>query len=288
MSTTVTTPSDTDEPTTPDQTDDSTEPDANDTEQAFFDTEVAADGFEATIEASLLQDVLTALGAFVDEARVHLTDEGLGIKAVDPANVGMTEIRMPTMVFEQYETPGGLLGLDLERFSDVLGMANKGDLVSLTLNEATRKLEVEVDGLEFELACLDPETIRSDPEIPDLEMDVDVTFAKSELSQAYKAANLIADHIEVAGNPKDEAVVFAAEGDSDNMQYTVDDDLDAIDSLAESSALYSLDYVKDARKGMPRSCQVELRFGQDHPIEFTYQLGDAIDVRTMIAPRIRH
>jgi len=129
MSTTVTTPSDTDEPTTPDQTDDSTEPDANDTEQAFFDTEVAADGFEATIEASLLQDVLTALGAFVDEARVHLTDEGLGIKAVDPANVGMTEIRMPTMVFEQYETPGGLLGLDLERFSDVLGMANKGDLV---------------------------------------------------------------------------------------------------------------------------------------------------------------
>jgi hypothetical protein len=39
---------------------------------------------------------------------------------------------------------------------------------------------------------------------------------------------------------------------------------------------------------MPRSCQVELRFGQDHPIEFTYQLGDAIDVRTMIAPRIRH
>ncbi|MFC6954906.1 DNA polymerase sliding clamp [Halorubellus litoreus] len=288
MSTTESTPSDTDEPTTPNQAEAGTDSDADDTEQAFFDTESAADSFEATVEASLLQDVVTAVRAFVDEARVHLSEEGIGIKAVDPANVGMTEIRMPTMVFEQYETPGGLIGLDLERFAEVLGMANKGQLVSLSLNEATRKLEIKVDGLEFELSCPDPETIRSDPEIPELEMDVDVTFAKAELSQAYKAANLIADHIEVAGSPEDEAVVFAVEGDSDDMQYTVDDELDTIDSLTDSSSLYSLDYVKDARKGMPRSCQIGMRFGQDHPIEFTYQLGDAIDVRTMIAPRIRH
>jgi proliferating cell nuclear antigen len=288
MSTTETTPSDTDEPTTPEQAEAGTESDADDTEQAFFDTESVADSFEATVEASLLQDVVTAVRAFVDEARVHLSDQGLGIKAVDTANVGMIEIRMPEKVFEQYETPGGLIGLDLDRFAEVLGMANKGQLVSLTLNKATRKLEVEVDGLEFEMSCLDPETIRSDPEIPELEMDVDVTFAKAELRQAYKAANLIADHIEVAGNPEDDVVVFGAEGDSDDMQYTVDDDLDAIDDISESSALYSLDYIKDARKGMPRSCQTRMRFGQDHPIEFTYQLGDAIDVRTMIAPRIRH
>ncbi|WP_323677671.1 DNA polymerase sliding clamp [Halorubellus sp. PRR65] len=287
MSTTETTPSGTDEPTTPNQTDAGTEQDLDDQEQAFFDTESAADGFEATIDASLLQDVLTALGAFVDEARVHLSDEGLGIRAVDPANVGMIEIRMPKLVFEHYETPGGLVGLDLERFAEVIGMANKGQLVSLALNEETRKIEVEIDGLEFELSCLDPKTIRPDPEIPDLEMNVNVTFAKAELSQGYKAANLIADHIEVAGSLEDEAVVFAAEGDSDDMQYTVDD-LGAIDVLAESSSLYSLDYIKDARKGMPRSCQVEMRFGQDNPIEFTYELGDAIDVRTMIAPRIRH
>ena len=221
MSTTENTPRYTDEPTTSKQGNADSEPDTSDTEQPFFDSEAAAGGFEATIEASLLQDVLAALVAFVDEARVHLSDQGLGIKAVDPANVGMIEIRMPEKVFEQYETPGGLIGLDLERFADVLEMANNGELVSLTLNEATRKLEVEVDGLEFELSCLDPETIRSDPEIPDLEMDVDVTFAKVELSQAYKAANLIADHIEVAGSPEDDVVVFGAEGDSDDMQYTV-------------------------------------------------------------------
>lgn len=288
MSTTETTPSDIDEPTTPEHADAGAEPDTEDTEQAFLGTESAADGFEATIEASLLQDVLTALQVFVDDARIHLTDEGLGIRAVASANVGMIELRIPKRVFEQYRTPGGLLGLDLERFGDALGMANDDDLVSLTLNPATRKLETEIDGLEFEMACLDPETIRADPEIPELEMDVDVTFAKAELSQASKAANLIADHIEIAGNPEDDAVVFGAEGDSDDMQYTVDDDLDAVDSLAESSGLYSLEYVKDARKGMPKSWQVQMRFGQEHPTEFTYQLGDAIDVRTMIAPRIRH
>jgi len=288
MSTTERTCNDSDEPTTPEQADTGGDPDVTDTKQAYFDTESDAHGFEATIEASLLQNVLTALQAFVDEARVHLSEEGIGIKAVDPANVGMIEIRMPKLVFEQYQTLGGRIGLDLDRFANVLGMANKGDLVSLALDAETRKLKVEANGLEFELACIDPETIRGDPEIPDLEMDVDVTFAKNELSQGYKAANLIADNIEVTGSPEDDAVVFAAEGDSDDMEYTVDDNLDAIDDLSESSALYSLDYVKDARKGMGRSCQTGMRFGQDHPIEFTYQLGDAIDVRTMIAPRIRH
>lgn len=55
----------------------------------------------------------------------------------------------------------------------------------------TRKLDVELNDIEFALACLDPATIRNGPEIPTFEFDVRLEMAH--VSQAYAAANLIGD-----------------------------------------------------------------------------------------------
>jgi len=102
--------------------------------------------FKAIIRAEHIQDTLDTVNALVDECRIHLNEDGLEIRAVDPANVGMVDLSLDVEAFESYQADGGLIGVNSSRFEDVDGMADRDQLVYLELDEATRKLHVDIDG----------------------------------------------------------------------------------------------------------------------------------------------
>ena len=125
--------------------------------------------FSAIVEASTLTDALDSVRVLVDECKIHLNEGGLAIQAVDPANVGMVSLDLQVSAFESYDADGGVIGVNLTRLEDIAGMANSGDLVHLELDEETRKLNIRFDGLSYTLALIDPDSIRQEPDIPDLD-----------------------------------------------------------------------------------------------------------------------
>ena len=244
--------------------------------------------FNAIVSASTLRDALDSVSVLVDECKIRLEADELAIRAVDPANVGMVDLTLEASAFESYEADGGVIGVNLSRLEDIAGMANSGDLVHLELDEETRKLEIRIDGLSYTLALIDPDSVRQEPDIPDLDLAANIVLEGADLARGIKAADMVSDHIRLRVDPEAEAFFIEAEGDTDdvNLELGTDDLIDLTPGDADS--LFSLDYLKDMNKAIPADAEVEVELGEEFPVKLHYQFAEgAGNVTYMLAPRIQ-
>lgn len=249
-----------------------------------------AQTFEACAEAGVLTDALDSVSALVDECKFHVEPAGLEVRAVDPANVGMVDLFVGNDSFEQWQADGGVLGLNLNRLEDILGMANSGDPVHLELNAETRKLIIEIDGLEYTMALIDPASIRSEPDIPDMDLPAEILLNGEDLARGITAADMVSDHIAFTVDQHEEEFVVNAEGDTDDVQLALSDgDGDLVDATwGEAHSLFSLEYLKKMNKAIPRDATVTMVIGREFPVGLSYSLdAGTAEVAFMLAPRIQ-
>jgi proliferating cell nuclear antigen len=244
--------------------------------------------FKAIVSADTLRETLDSVSVLVDECKIHLDEDGLSIRAVDPANVGMVDLDLGAAAFESYEADGGIIGVNLSRLEDIAGMADSDQLVQLELDEETRKLHIQIDGLEYTLALIDPDSIRQEPDIPDLDLSANVVIEGADIDRAVRAADMVSDHIALGVDAADELFYVDAEGDTDDvhLELTRDQliDLDA----GGAHSLFSLDYLKDMNKAIPKDAEVELELGDEYPVKIHYDIAEAQGhVTYMLAPRIQ-
>ena len=244
--------------------------------------------FKAIVRAERLQSTLGSVGVLVDECKIHLDEGGIEIRAVDPANVGMVDLTLEAEAFESYEADGGLIGVNLVRLQDIAGMADSGQLVELELDEETRKLHISIDGLEYTLALIDPESIREEPDLPDLDLSSTIVIEGRDIDRAVTAADMVSDHIELGVNEADELFYVKAEGDTDDVHLELDTE-DLIDLVAgEASSLFSLDYLQDMNKAIPKDAEVTMELGEEFPVKLHFDIAEGEgSVTYMLAPRIQ-
>jgi proliferating cell nuclear antigen len=245
--------------------------------------------FSALTSVDTLQDALDPVSALVDECKIRLNEDGLSIRAVDPANVGMVDMSLATSGFEAYEADGGVIGVSLDRLEDFLSMGDSGDLVSLDLNEQTRKLDIHISGLSYTLALFDPDSIRREPDTPDLDLPATIVLTGDDIDYGITAADLVSDHISLRADETAEEFHIEAQGDTDDVDLTfTNDDLLAgsVDEAAES--LFSLDYLKDMSRAMDTDAEVSLLLGSEMPVKLRYSRNNGfVGVVYMLAPRIQ-
>ena len=244
--------------------------------------------FKAIVDAETLRTALDSVGVLVDECKIHLDDDGLAIRAVDPANVGMVDLDLSAEAFESYEADGGLIGVNLTRLEDIAKMADSGQLVQLELDEETRKLHIQLDGLEYTLALIDPESIRKEPDLPDLDLPARVVLEGSDIDRAVKAADMVSDHIALGVDESDSHFYVDAEGDTDDVHFELAAD-ELIDiQPGKARSLFSLDYLKDMNKAIPGSGEVAVELGEEFPVRISFSIAEGQgSVTYLLAPRIQ-
>jgi proliferating cell nuclear antigen len=244
--------------------------------------------FKAIVSASTLRDALDSVSVLVDECKVRLNEDGLSIRAVDPANVGMVDLSLDSAAFESYEADGGVIGVNLARLEDIAGMGNTGDLVHLELDEETRKLHIRIDGLSYTLALIDPDSIRQEPDIPDLDLPAQIVVEGNQLDRGITAADMVSDHINLRVDEDAETFHIEAEGDTDDVDFEMGAE-DLIDLEAgPADSLFSLDYLKDMNKAIPGDAEVTIELGEEFPVKLHYEFAEGLgNVTFMLAPRIQ-
>jgi proliferating cell nuclear antigen len=244
--------------------------------------------FKAIVGASTLQDALDSVSVLVDECKIRLNEDALSIRAVDPANVGMVDLTLEAAAFESYDADGGVIGVNLARLEDIAGMAGSGDLIHLELDEETRKLHIEIDGLSYTLALIDPESIRQEPDIPELDLPAEIVVEGAQLDRGVTAADMVSDHIRLRVAEADEAFLIEAEGDTDDVDLELArEDLIAL-TAGPADSLFSLDYLKDMNKAIPGDAEVTVELGEEFPVKLHYGFGEGLgQVTFMLAPRIQ-
>ena len=228
------------------------------------------------------------------------------IKAVDPANVGMVEMKLDRAEFDQFETgvednPDTdeiVLGLNLKNFtSQVKDIADEPvdddeQTLHVELDEDFRKLSIwAVPGsMEFTTALIDPDSIREEPDIPNMDLPASLQIMSSYMDHAVKTAKKYSEHITLGMNNDDDTFYMSAEGDTDDWSAILDSDHMSVQSLAtaEVASIFSLEYFDDVRKGIPKNVPVKMEMGQEFPVRIMFDFLDSnASVTYMIAPRIQ-
>jgi len=239
--------------------------------------------FKAVINAETLRDAIEAVSSLVDEVKFSITENGIELKAVDPANVAMVSLKLDSAAFELFKSTPGEIGVDLVRLSDLLSMADRGENVLLELDEEQHKLKIIVGSLSYTLSLIDPSAIRKEPRIPELDLPAHVTLSGSEMRRAVKASEKVSDHV-ILG-VQDDQFYMEAKGDIDSLKLKIPSNELLGLKPGEARSLFSLDYLSDMSKSIGKASQVTLELGVDYPLRISFQIGQ-VEVHYLLAPRI--
>lgn len=245
--------------------------------------------FTATIDSATLQHTLTAAEAVVDECRFHLEEDGVWIRAADPATIATVELSLDADAFRSFETTEAVIGVPLDPLRQVTTLTDAGDPIQLDLNTGTGKLSIRGGKLEYTLSLIDTASIRKEPVIPEaLDVTAEVVMDVGHLAQGIQAAGMVADHLRLRVENGVDVVSLEAEGDTDDtrLELTADDVVSIQPGPANS--LFALEYLKAMNGAMPSDGSVTTAFGTDAPLRLQYEFEDGgPQVTYLLAPRIQ-
>ncbi|MDY6930293.1 MAG: DNA polymerase sliding clamp [Halobacteriota archaeon] len=237
---------------------------------------------KAVISAGILKELIEVVSTLVDEARFKLKDDGIIIRAVDPANVAMVSFEISSEAFNSFEASDGEIGVDLVKLNDIISMSGSND-VSIETDDG--KLLVRFLNLTYAISLLDPSSLRKDPKIPALELPAQVILSGDEFRRAVRAAEKISDHI--ALGVEGDMFYMEAKGDLDKVRLELPKDKLISLKSAPARSLYSLEYLKDMSKPISKADEAIIDLGKDFPVKIKFKIaGDAGNVEYLLAPRI--
>jgi proliferating cell nuclear antigen len=243
----------------------------------------------SAFHADAIQTAVTLVDALFDECHLYFDEEGIRMAGIDPATVASVELTLGREAFDAYQAVGTHTGVDLSRFRDVVKMADSGRPVAFDLAPETRTLEIRIDGLEYTLALIDPDTIRQPPEQPTDGFDFagEVVADAADLDRAVRAADMVSDHLALGIDADEEAFYVEAEGDTDDVSLELPAE-ELVDlTPGEAHSLFSLDYLTAIDRAIPGGLDVELRLGTEQPAAIECEFADgAGSVAFFVAPRI--
>lgn len=241
-------------------------------------------------DAKLLRDMITSISTLVDEATFKLDSEGMKLRAMDPSRVAMIDFEWPKTVFEEYEcTEPAKMCINITELLKLLKRAGKDEVVGLSLDEKTGRLQVAISG-KYSRNFTMPTLEASEEEVPTpkLTFNVKIKATTEGLSQAIEDAQLVSDHVKLEADP--EKLVFNAAGDLMGATITIQKGSDTLLDLEvtqPSKATFSLSYLTEIIKAASATSDIAtLEFSSDMPVKLDFQQVKGGKLTFYLAPRI--
>lgn len=247
---------------------------------------------EVVIDTDTLGRWVDTFDSVVAETRIHVSPDGIIGNPVGPGNVAQVRQELHPRACEHFEATEFTTAVDLTRLSDYVS-SGTGDVVELSYNAETRKLDIEHGQASFEFALIDPDEVRQDGEVPDdlsHKFTADVTLEAGAFAHAVKTMDDLSDHIVIDGDPnREDPVIVTADGDLDAVEWGFNNSLQEGSKVDDvGSSMFNQDYLEDMSSVIPKDADLSIQFGNDLPITMQYEYADSgVDVTMMCAPRIQ-
>ncbi len=246
----------------------------------------------------------------VRECILRFDEDGLHIRAVDPANVGMIDVEVPGEMFSRYAVDGEVeFGVNLKRLRKTLRWARKGrgnadgDPVTIDFLHNVRRIRVRVIREDSrmvrrsEWGTIDPDSVRARPDIPDLKLPNRARPEIAALGDALGAVNDTSENMTLTREK--ETLVLSSVGDGDNVSGDESERVTLLgtawdtrpdEEAAPCESLFSLDYFEDAVAAIDGAGadRLTLKWGDEFPIKIAFSDERwSISGEFMLAPRIQ-
>lgn len=234
----------------------------------------------------VLVDPLRAIYELVkDDISIHLSDEGLVMRAMDPANVAMVIFKLEKAAFEKYELKNETyIGVNMDRLFRILKRSKSNIPLDIKVDEGKMTLTYGTKNVrKFTTPLLSLES-GPRPE-PSLKFSGKFEMDSKELKLAIEDAEVISDAVILVA--KKENLTLIAQGDFGSVETTMNAEEGEIiiDVEENSRSKYSLEYLKKMMKGLKVSSRVKLKLKTDFPMKMEF-LGENTELSFILAPRI--
>lgn len=261
-------------------------------------------GFDAKLDSYYFEEYLAAVDSIVDEAVIRVTDSGIETKAVDPANVAMVEAELGFEAFRESEGDEQAFGVNTRRLSGLVD-GFEGKTVSLDYEPVHKKLKLGLGPYHYTHSCLDPDTVRKEPDIPEMDLAFSADIEIEQLREAIEWFDEFTTRVRIGYDTEDakfwiEAMERNLSGDvqTDDGVFELDrSELVRVRKTGEADSHFSLDYLKDIIGAVPEGYTVTIRVGEEYPMALSYKIGweeigpaEGVshgEVKFMEAPRIQ-
>jgi len=241
--------------------------------------------FNVKVKSDIIKGIIDVTSPLVNEAKFNITSKGISLKAVDPAHVAMVELDIKSTAFEEYKSDDMELGIDLDKLSGIMRLADSGDTVSLKYDEKSNRLIVTIGNLVRRMGLIDTAGM-PDSKVPDLDLPAKAIITASELSKGVRASEAVSDHLALSVDK--EAFELSAEGDTDTVNLKLPKDmLVELSSPGKFKSLFSIDYFSNMIKPVKAGDPITIFLGNDNPIRVDFDIAEKKGhVTYLLAPRI--
>jgi proliferating cell nuclear antigen len=228
----------------------------------------------------LLSKVIELISELVIEVRLKVSEAGMSITAMDPANVSMIGFRLPKSAFSGFETDPEVLGINLDNLKRILKRASAGSSLIFEKKENTLNIQIQ-DRIKrnFSLGLIDIEA--EDKEMPSLEFSSAVELNSIDLIASIEDCAVVADACSFI--IEDGKFIIEAKGiNSARSEFSGDE---AKIKAENCNARYSLDYLSKFIKGSKLAEKTLLNFANDHPLRMNIRT-EHMELSFILAPRV--
>ena len=226
------------------------------------------------------------LNVIVNQAVFIFNQDGLTVTAVDPANVSMVQIRAEPQSFDVYTVDEEVkIGLDVDKIFNFLKIAKRKDVIEMEYDKEKNLFKLKVGNIEYQIAIISPEAIKV-PKYPDLEFTVRATIDAGEFKKVIQYISKIKAE-EAVFRSDETGLYIEANTEIDRLVFSAGE-LEMIEfNKGKGKGVYSIEYLKDLVKVAERGDTVTIQFGDDIPLSLTYNVGEKVYIKYLLAPRIQ-
>ncbi|MDD4353154.1 MAG: hypothetical protein PHN56_01715 [Candidatus Nanoarchaeia archaeon] len=242
-------------------------------------------------DISLLRDSLDAISGLVNEATFEFTSNGLSLKAIDPAVVAMTILKIMPTCFDQYDLEGDVkITINLDYLLEVLKRAKISDKIIIELISDAGNLKISMIGnlnREFKIGLI--ENPDKEQKVPTPEFSGQIIIDNNVLRDAVKNCQMVSDCATFTANPQKFSITAA--GDLNNVVHDLGKDspyLKELSILNDESSKYSLEYLEKIIRGDKVSEQTIIKFKKDYLLQVEYVTIDKLSLIFILAPRVEN
>ena len=237
-------------------------------------------------DPKLLKSSIDAISNMIDEAGISVDKDGISIRAMDPAHVALVNFKLGKEAFDKFEIKEPLiLGLDLDRLNAILKRAGANDNISMEFAKDKNAINIKLKNTSTR--TFNQQLIKvSDEElkVPNLDFPSTVELDPNIISEAIKDADIISDHVTIKVDSK--FLYILAKGDLGNVEVKVPKD-EAVQFKAEddSQSMFSIEYLKDIIKASDVANSVKISLGDNLPVKMEF-VAPNTKLCFLLAPRI--
>ncbi len=231
---------------------------------------------------ALMIKAIDVISELVTEVRMKVSDSGININAIDPANVAMVGFTLPKSSFSQFETGPEILGINLDSLKKILRRCSsgssvifekRGNLLSIQIQDRIRR--------NFTLNLIEVE--REEKEIPNLKFTTAVKINSVDFVDSVEDCAVVADACSFL--IKDGKFVIEARGLNSAKSEFSGDEAEITTDVANCKSRYSLEYLQKFAKGSKLFDKTILKFSDDHPLRMDLR-SENLELSFILAPRV--